>query len=45
MGVLRFKDLFGLNEYLSYLLTLALEIGIILFLMLLQKLSKGKSDE
>ncbi len=43
LGVLRLHDLFGGNEYTSYILTVALEIGIILFLMLLQKLTnKGE---
>jgi len=40
LGVLKLQDLFGGNAYTSYLLTVALETGIILFLVLLQKLSK-----
>jgi len=43
LGVLKLHDLFGGNEYTSYILTVALEVGIILFLMLLQKLTnKGE---
>jgi hypothetical protein len=43
LGVLKLHDLFGGNEYTSYILTVALETGIILFLMLLQKLTnKGE---
>ena len=43
LGVLKLHDLFGGNEYTSYILTIALETGIILFLMLLQKLTnKGE---
>jgi uncharacterized membrane protein YedE/YeeE len=39
LGVLKLHDLFGGNEYTSYVLTVGLEVGIILFLMFLQKLS------
>jgi len=43
LGVLKIHDLFGGNEYTSYIITVALEVGIILFLMLLQKLTnKGE---
>jgi uncharacterized membrane protein YedE/YeeE len=43
LGVLKLQDLFGGNEYTSYILTVALETGIILFLMLLQTLTnKGE---
>lgn len=43
LGVLKLHDLFGGNHYTSYILTVALETGIILFLMLLQKLTnKGE---
>ena len=43
LGVLKLHDLFGGNEYTSYILTVALEVGIILFLMALQKLTnKGE---
>ncbi len=43
LGVLKLHDLFGGNEYTSYILTVVLEVGIILFLMLLQKLTnKGE---
>lgn len=42
MGVVKLHDLFGGNEYTSYILTVALEFGIIGFMVLLQKLSKGK---
>jgi uncharacterized membrane protein YedE/YeeE len=43
MGILKLHDLFGGNEYTSYVVTVALETGIILFLMLLQKLTnKGE---
>ena len=43
LGVLRLQDLFGGNQYTSYILTIILETGIILFLMLLQKLTnKGE---
>jgi len=43
LGVLKLHDLFGGNEYTSYILTVALESGIIGFLMLLQKLTnKGE---
>ena len=43
LGILKLHDLFGGNEYTSYILTVALEIGIILFLMLLQTLTnKGE---
>ncbi len=43
LGVLKLHDLFGGNEYTSYVLTVVLEVGIILFLMLLQKLTnKGE---
>lgn len=42
-GVLKLHDLFGGNEYTSYILTVVLEISIILFLILLQKLTnKGE---
>jgi uncharacterized membrane protein YedE/YeeE len=40
-GVLKLQNLFGGNEYTSYILTFTLEIGIILFLMLLKKLADG----
>jgi len=40
LGVLKLHDIFGGNEYTSYILTVALEVGIILFLMFLQKLAK-----
>jgi len=42
LGVLKLHDLFGGNEYTSYILTVALEMGIILFLMLLQRLVRVK---
>jgi uncharacterized membrane protein YedE/YeeE len=43
LGVLKLHDLFGGNEYTSYILTVALEVGIILFLMALQKITnKGE---
>ncbi|ADV46602.1 YeeE/YedE thiosulfate transporter family protein [Nitratifractor salsuginis] len=43
LGVLKLHDLFGGNEYTSYILTVALETGIIGFLMLLQTLTnKGE---
>ncbi len=42
-GVLKLHDLFGGNEYTSYVLTVILETGIIAFLLLLQKLTnKGE---
>ncbi len=42
-GVLKLHDLFGGNEYSSYILTVILEVGIILFLIFLQKLTnKGE---
>ncbi len=40
LGVLKLHDLFGGNEYTSYILTVVLEIGIILFLMFLQKIAQ-----
>jgi uncharacterized membrane protein YedE/YeeE len=43
LGVLKLHDLFGGNEYTSYILTVLLESGIIGFLVLLQKLTnKGE---
>ncbi len=39
LGVLKLQDLFGGNEYTSYILTVALEVGIILFLMTIQKIT------
>ena len=43
LGVLKLHDLFGGNEYTSYILTVLLESGIIGFLILLQKLTnKGE---
>ncbi len=43
LGVYKLQDLFGGNQYTSYILTVALEVGIILFLMTLQKLTnKGE---
>ena len=43
LGVFKLHDLFGGNAYTSYILTVALESGIIGFLMLLQKLTnKGE---
>ncbi|WP_457607288.1 DUF6691 family protein [Nitratifractor sp.] len=43
LGVLKLHDLFGGNAYTSYILTVALEAGIIGFLVLLQKLTnKGE---
>ncbi len=43
LGVLKLHDLFGGNEYISYILTVLLESGIIGFLVLLQKLTnKGE---
>ena len=43
LGVFKLHDLFGGNEYTSYILTVALESGIIGFLVLLQKLTnKGE---
>ncbi len=43
LGVLKLQDLFGGNEYTSYILTVILETGIISFLVLLQKLTnKGE---
>jgi len=44
LGVLKLQDLFGGNEYTSYILTVILESGIIGFLMLLQKLT-NKGEE
>jgi len=44
LGVLKLQDLFGGNEYTSYILTIILESGIIGFLMLLQKLT-NKGEE
>ena len=44
LGVLKLQDLFGGNEYTSYILTVILEGGIIGFLMLLQKLT-NKGEE
>ena len=45
-GVLRLHDLFGGNEYTSYILTVILESGIIGFLVILQKLTqKGEKNE
>ncbi len=44
LGVLKLHDLFGGNEYTSYILTVILESGIIGFLVLLQKLTnKGEN--
>jgi len=40
LGVVKLHDLFGGNEYTSYILTVALESSIILFMMLLQKLTR-----
>ncbi len=43
LGVLKLHDLFGGNEYTSYILTVIIESGIIGFLVLLQKLTnKGE---
>jgi len=39
MGVLKLQDLFGGSEYTSYILTVALETGIILFMIFLHKLT------
>lgn len=44
LGVVKLHDLFGGNEYTSYILTVALEVGIIAFLILLQKLSNKGED-
>ena len=44
MGVVKLHDLFGGNEYTSYIITIGLEIGIISFMVLLRKLAnKGKT--
>ena len=45
LGVLKLHDLFGGNAYTSYILTVALETGIILFMMLLQKIIFGKGNK
>jgi len=43
LGVVKLQDIFGGNEYTSYILTVALEASIIMFLMFLQKLTnKGE---
>jgi len=39
LGVVKLHDLFGGNEYTSYILTVALEVGIILFLTSIQKIT------
>ena len=41
LGVLKLHDLFGGNYYTSYILTVALEVGIIFYLMTLQKLTNN----
>ncbi len=44
LGVLKLHDLFGGNEYTSFIITVALETGIILFMMLLRKMTQiGKT--
>lgn len=44
MGVLKLQDLFGGNEYTSYIITVGLETGIILFMILLRKMTQlGKA--
>ncbi len=43
LGVFKLHDLFGGNYYTSYLLTVVLEIGIISFIVFLQKLSSNKN--
>lgn len=44
MGVLKLQDLFGGNQYTSYIITVALETGIILFMILLRKMTQlGKA--
>ena len=40
-GVVKLHDIFGGNNYTSYILTVILEVGIIGFLMYLQKLSNN----
>jgi len=40
-GVVKIQDVFGGNNYTSYIVTVALEVGIISFLMFLQKLSNN----
>ena len=40
-GVLKIHDLFGGNNYSSYIITIILEVGIISFLMFLQKLTNN----
>ncbi len=44
LGVVKLQDLFGGNNYTSYLITLVLEVGIILFLTALQKITHDGED-
>ncbi len=41
VGTVKLQDLFGGNNYSSYIITIILEVGIISFLMFLQKLSNN----
>ena len=44
MGVLKLQDLFGGNQYSAYIITVALETSIILFMILLRKMTQlGKT--
>ena len=44
MGVLKLQDLLGGNQYTSYIITIALETSIILFMILLRKMTQlGKT--
>jgi uncharacterized membrane protein YedE/YeeE len=44
LGIVKIQDLVGGNNYTSYLITLALEVGIILFLTALQKITHNGED-
>lgn len=41
MGVLKLQDLFGGNQYTAYIITVALETSIILFMILLRKMTQS----
>ena len=44
MGVLKLQDLFGGNQYTAYIITVALETSIILFMIFLRKMTQlGKT--